>query len=129
LNLSTTLIRCSDVLGGRRDHAARGWIVAAMVSPASIRAFSRLSLRCRLSQNSGVVPKVRARRRAVSPVMARRPAYGAATWRPMDRRLLGGVVAGLADGMALPETPQPNFGHPLGTLEPSTSRAWMSEFE
>jgi len=49
----------------------------------------------------------------------------ASLWRrdlaPIGRRLLVACVARLAEAETLPETPQPNLGRPLGTLEPPAS--------
>jgi len=54
-------------------HAARGRTSRAIASPLSIRAFVRSCMACRLTQNSGLVPKKRAKRKAVSADTPRSP--------------------------------------------------------
>src|ERR1700733_15849256 len=50
------------------DQAARGRISRAMAFPFSMRVFVRSCMACRFIQNSGLVSKKRARRKAVSAV-------------------------------------------------------------
>jgi hypothetical protein len=52
-------------------QAARGRTSRAIASPLSMRALLRSCMACRFIQNSGLVPKKRAKRRAVSAVTAR----------------------------------------------------------
>src|SRR4051794_10490383 len=58
---------------GYSDHAARGRTSRSICAPLSCFALLRSCIACRLIQNSGVVPKKRASRSAVSAVTERSP--------------------------------------------------------
>src|SRR5262245_8115937 len=93
------------------DHAARGRTSRWILPPLSRRALVKSYIACRFIQNSGLVPKKRARRNAVSAVTDRSPL----TIAPMR-------VAGTRNAMASAFTDMPS-GRRNSSL--STSPGWV----
>jgi hypothetical protein len=80
-------------------QAARGRTSRAIASPRSVRAFVRSCMACKFIQNSGLVPKKRAKRKAVSAVTARSPLTMAPMRVAGTRKAIAKALTDIANGL------------------------------